>query len=69
MFGRPIPCHPVLWLFTDATRLPDPRAGLWNQAFGAATTWADVTTVADAVAFFHRGRDAAGQLEKTGGQA
>jgi hypothetical protein len=54
--------EPYLYVGPDPSRLPDPRAGFWNQAFGASATRTAISSVDDAVEFFHRGRNAAGQL-------
>jgi hypothetical protein len=35
---------------------PDPADPFWNQSFGAAVTWDEISSVPDAVAFFTEGR-------------
>ncbi|MGF7238863.1 MAG: hypothetical protein ACQSGP_28485 [Frankia sp.] len=47
---------PEPYLYVGPDTVPDGADGFWNQTFGAARTWADVSSAAEAVAFFREGR-------------
>jgi hypothetical protein len=53
---------PYVYVGPAADALPPTPAGIWNQPFGATRTWDEVTSVDDAVDFFHHGRAAAQAL-------